>query len=72
MLRGGAHVHEFDRLTAIFEADFSAIIRHHDLHKGRMKSEGVNLSYTAYLVSACVAAMKAVPKANSQWHDDMP
>ena len=58
------------QVTAVFEADFSAIMRHRDLHKGRMKSEGINLSYTAYLVSACVAAMKAVPEVNSQWHDD--
>jgi 2-oxoglutarate dehydrogenase E2 component (dihydrolipoamide succinyltransferase) len=58
------------QVTAVFEADFSAIMRDRDLHKGRMKSEGINLSYTAYLVSACVAAMKAVPEVNSRWHDD--
>ena len=58
------------QVTAVFEADFSAITRHRDLNKSQMKSEGINLSYTAYLVSACVAAMKVVPEVNSQWHDD--
>ncbi|MBO0661708.1 2-oxo acid dehydrogenase subunit E2 [Jiella sp. MQZ9-1] len=58
------------QVTAVFEADFTAIMRHRDAHKARMKSEGVNLSYTAYIVAACTAAMKVVPEVNSQWHDD--
>ncbi|MCA1371026.1 2-oxo acid dehydrogenase subunit E2 [Bradyrhizobium sp. BRP14] len=58
------------QVTAVFEADFSAIIRHRDLHKDSMKAEGINLSYTAYIVAACIAAMKVVPEVNSQWHED--
>lgn len=58
------------QVTAVFEANFTAIMRHRDSHKDRMKAEGVNLSYTAYFVAASVAAMKAVPEVNSQWHDD--
>jgi 2-oxoglutarate dehydrogenase E2 component (dihydrolipoamide succinyltransferase) len=58
------------QVTAIFEADFTAIMRHRESHKDRMKAEGVNLSYTAYFVAASVAAMKLVPEVNSQWHDD--
>lgn len=58
------------QVTAIFEADFTAIMRHRENHKERMKAEGVNLSYTAYFVAASVAAMKLVPEVNSQWHDD--
>ncbi|PLU10910.1 dihydrolipoamide succinyltransferase [Sinorhizobium medicae] len=30
----------------------------------------VNLSYTAYIVLASVAAMRAVPEVNSRWHED--
>ena len=56
-------------VTALFEADFSAIIRHRDANKARLAAEGINLSYTAYLVSACVAAMRAVPEVNSRWHE---
>ncbi|MFK0161105.1 dihydrolipoamide acetyltransferase family protein [Rhizobium sp. NPDC090279] len=58
------------QVTAVFEADFTAIMRHREGHKDRLKAEGVNLSYTAYFVAASVAAMQAVPEVNSQWHDD--
>ncbi|ACP22597.1 dihydrolipoamide succinyltransferase component of 2-oxoglutaratedehydrogenase complex (plasmid) [Sinorhizobium fredii NGR234] len=57
-------------VTAVFEADFSAIMRHRDAHKAKPAAEGSPLSYTAYIVSACVAAMRAVPNVNSRWHDD--
>ncbi|MCT7664866.1 dihydrolipoamide acetyltransferase family protein [Shinella kummerowiae] len=54
-------------VTAVFEADFSAVIRHRDRSKA---ASGVSLSYTAYIVAACVSAMKAVPEVNSRWHGD--
>lgn len=54
-------------VTAVFEADFSAVMRHRDKMKA---ASGVALSYTAYIVAACVSAMKAVPEVNSRWHDD--
>ncbi|ASY65708.1 branched-chain alpha-keto acid dehydrogenase (plasmid) [Sinorhizobium sojae CCBAU 05684] len=57
-------------VTAVFEADFSAVIRHRNEHKARFAAEGANLSYTAYIVSACVDAMRAVPEVNSRWRDD--
>jgi 2-oxoglutarate dehydrogenase E2 component (dihydrolipoamide succinyltransferase) len=57
-------------VTAVFEADFSAIMRHRDAHKAKLAAEGITLSYTAYIVSACVTAMRAVPEVNSRWHDD--
>ncbi|MEW9614937.1 2-oxo acid dehydrogenase subunit E2 [Shinella sp. S4-D37] len=58
------------QVTAVFEADFTAIMRHRDAHKALMKAEGVNLSYTAYIVAASVAAMRVVPEVNSRWHAD--
>ncbi|BCH28472.1 dihydrolipoamide acetyltransferase component of pyruvate dehydrogenase complex [Mesorhizobium sp. L-8-10] len=57
-------------VTAVFEADFSAIMRHRGANRERMAAEGVSLSYTAYLVAASVAAMRAVPEINSRWHAD--
>ncbi|PDT83904.1 2-oxo acid dehydrogenase subunit E2 [Sinorhizobium sp. BJ1] len=57
-------------VTAVFEADFSAIMRHRDAHKAKLAAEGITLSYTAYIVSACVTAMRAVPEVNSRWHGD--
>jgi 2-oxoglutarate dehydrogenase E2 component (dihydrolipoamide succinyltransferase) len=57
-------------VTAVFEADFSAVMRHRDAHKQELAADGINLSYTAYIVSACVSATRAVPEVNSRWHDD--
>lgn len=57
-------------VTAVFEADFSAVMRHRDEHGKRLAADGTKLSYTAYVVSACVAAMRAVPEVNSRWHED--
>lgn len=57
-------------VTAVFEADWTAIMRHRELNKAVFAKEGVNLSLTAYLVAACVAAMREVPAINSRWHDD--
>lgn len=57
-------------VTAIFEADFTAVSAHRKRLKHEYAARGVNLSYTAYIVMACVQAMKAVPQVNSRWHDD--
>lgn len=57
-------------VTAVFEADFTAIMRHRDQNKAKLAASGISLSYTAYIVAACVSAMKEVPEINSQWHDD--
>ncbi|CCM79207.1 dihydrolipoamide acetyltransferase family protein [Rhizobium mesoamericanum] len=57
-------------VTAIFEADFTAVIKHREKSKAVFAADGVNLSYTAYIIAACVVAMRAVPEINSRWHDD--
>ncbi|PTM96092.1 dihydrolipoamide acetyltransferase family protein [Mycoplana dimorpha] len=57
-------------VTAVFEADFSAIMRHRKKHRAQFAAEGINLSYTAYIVAAAAAAMRAVPEINSRWHAD--
>jgi 2-oxoglutarate dehydrogenase E2 component (dihydrolipoamide succinyltransferase) len=57
-------------VTAIFEADFSAIIAHRGRHKAAFAQDGVNLTFTAYFLMASVAAMRAVPIINSRWHED--
>ncbi|MGO1079472.1 dihydrolipoamide acetyltransferase family protein [Inquilinus sp. CA228] len=57
-------------VTAVFEADFGAVLAHRQAHKAAFERQGVALTVTAYLVQACVAAMKAVPTVNSRWHDD--
>ncbi len=57
-------------VTAVFEADFSAIIAHREAHKAGFAKKGVKLSYTAYLVAAAAEAMKVAPAINSRWHAD--
>jgi len=65
-----ASVARAPHVTAMFEADFSAIIAHREAHKAAFARKGVKLSYTAYLVAAAAEAMKAAPAINSRWHDD--
>jgi 2-oxoglutarate dehydrogenase E2 component (dihydrolipoamide succinyltransferase) len=57
-------------VTAMFEADFTAIIRHRARRKDDWARQGVKLTYTAYIVAACIEAMKAAPAINSRWHED--
>lgn len=57
-------------VTAVFEADFSAIIAHRQAKKQDFAKDGVNLTFTAYFIAACVEAMKVAPTINSRWHDD--
>jgi len=57
-------------VTAMFEADFSAVAAHRNVAQADLERQGVKLTYTAYLVAASVAAMKAAPTVNSRWHDD--
>ena len=57
-------------VTAMFEADFSAIMAHRKAHKAAFEREGANLTFTAYFIAACVEAMRAAPAVNSRWYDD--
>lgn len=57
-------------VTAVFEADFSAIMAHRARHKAAFARAGANLTFTAYVLAACAKAMKAAPAVNSRWFDD--
>ncbi len=57
---------EAPHVTAVFEADFSAIAA----HKGKLAGQGVKLSYTAYLVKAAAEAMAVAPAINGRWESD--
>jgi 2-oxoglutarate dehydrogenase E2 component (dihydrolipoamide succinyltransferase) len=57
-------------VTAMFEADFSAIIAHREAHKAAWAKKGVKLTYSAYIVAAAAEAMKVAPAINSRWHED--
>jgi 2-oxoglutarate dehydrogenase E2 component (dihydrolipoamide succinyltransferase) len=53
-------------VTAMFEADFSAVAA----HKAAMAAEGVKLSYTAYIVKAAAEARAVAPAINGRWEKD--
>lgn len=59
-------VSEAPHVTAVFEADFSAVAA----HKAAMAARGVKLSYTAYLVKAAADAMGVAPAINGRWEKD--
>jgi 2-oxoglutarate dehydrogenase E2 component (dihydrolipoamide succinyltransferase) len=57
-------------VTAVFEADFSAIAAHRAKHKDAYAKAGATLTYSAYVVRAAADAMKVSPNVNARWHDD--
>ena len=56
-------VAEQPHVTAVFEADFSAVAA----HKAAMAAKGTKLSYTAYIVKAAAEAMAVAPAINGRW-----
>ena len=65
-----ASVQAAPHVTAVFEADLSAIIAHRQANKAAFARDGVKLTFSAYFIAAAAAAMKAAPAINSRWHDD--
>jgi 2-oxoglutarate dehydrogenase E2 component (dihydrolipoamide succinyltransferase) len=59
-------VSEAPHVTAVFEADFSAVAA----HKAALTAKGVKLSYTAYVVKAAAEAMAVAPSINGRWEKD--
>jgi 2-oxoglutarate dehydrogenase E2 component (dihydrolipoamide succinyltransferase) len=57
-------------VTAMFEADFGAIVVHRTAHKAEFERAGVNLTFTAYFIAAAAAAMATAPAVNGRWFDD--
>jgi len=53
-------------VTAVFEADFSAVAA----HKAALAARGQKLSYTAYIVKAAAEAMAVAPAINGRWEKD--
>ncbi len=57
---------EAPHVTALFEADFSAIAA----HKKALAEKGVKLSFTAYVIKAAADAMEVAPAINGRWESD--
>jgi 2-oxoglutarate dehydrogenase E2 component (dihydrolipoamide succinyltransferase) len=63
-------LHTAPHVTTVFEADMSAVLDHRARHRADFEHRGASLTLTAYFISACVDAIRAVPEANSRWTDD--
>lgn len=57
-------------VTSVFEVDLGAVAAHREAQKADVAARGARLTYTPYFIRATVEAIRAVPEANSRWHDD--
>ena len=62
--------HTSPHVTTVMEANLQRVTDHREAHKAAFARDGVNLTYTAYWISALVAALKAVPLVNSSWTEE--
>ena len=62
-------LHTSPHVTTVFEADLSGVLADRARLREAFASEGIALTLTAYFVQAAVAALRAVPEANSRWTD---
>jgi 2-oxoglutarate dehydrogenase E2 component (dihydrolipoamide succinyltransferase) len=56
-------------VTTVFETDLTQVLKDRAQHRDDFARRGAPLTLTAYFVQACVAAIRAVPEANSRWTD---
>lgn len=62
-------LHTAPHVTTVFEADLTAVLAHRERHRDEFAREDAPLTLTAYFLQAVVAAIRAVPEANSHWTD---
>jgi 2-oxoglutarate dehydrogenase E2 component (dihydrolipoamide succinyltransferase) len=69
-----AHMVESKRTSphvlTVMEADMSRVVKHRAANKSAFEKDGVNLTFTAYFMTAIVAGLKAYPIVNSSWTDE--
>lgn len=63
-------LHTAPHVTAIFEADLSAVLKHRAANKETFARAGAALTLTVYFIAASIAALRKVPQVNSRWFDD--
>jgi 2-oxoglutarate dehydrogenase E2 component (dihydrolipoamide succinyltransferase) len=60
-------LHTAPHVTTVFEASLGAVLQHRAAQRDGFARRGAPLTLTAYFVQAAVAALRAVPEANSRW-----
>jgi pyruvate/2-oxoglutarate dehydrogenase complex dihydrolipoamide acyltransferase (E2) component len=62
--------HTSPHVTTVMEADLSQVVKHRESNKETFSREGINLTFTAYFISAIVSALQAYPIVNSSWSEE--
>jgi 2-oxoglutarate dehydrogenase E2 component (dihydrolipoamide succinyltransferase) len=62
--------HTSPHVLTVMEADMSKVVKHRSANKSLFERDGVNLTFTAYFMSAIVAGLKHYPIVNSSWSDE--
>jgi len=57
-------------VTTVMEVDLKRVVEHRKANKESFARDAVNLTFTAYFVSAVVAALRDYPIVNSSWSDE--
>ena len=57
-------------VLTVMEADMSRVAAHRAANKESFARDGVNLTFTAYFITAIAAGLKAYPMTNSSWTDE--
>jgi 2-oxoisovalerate dehydrogenase E2 component (dihydrolipoyl transacylase) len=63
-------LHTSPHVLTVMEADMSRVARHRSVNKESFARDGINLTFTAYFMTAIVAGLKAYPNVNSSWTDE--
>src|SRR5512133_2850213 len=62
--------HASPHVLTVMEADMSRVAKHRSANKEMFARDGVNLTFTAYFMTAIVAGLKAYPTVNSSWTEE--
>ena len=59
--------HTSPHVSTVMEADLTHVVSHRQNNKETFSRDGVNLTFTAYFISAAIAGLKSFPIVNSSW-----
>jgi 2-oxoglutarate dehydrogenase E2 component (dihydrolipoamide succinyltransferase) len=57
-------------VLTVMEADMLRVVKHRSANKEIFARDGINLTFTAYFMSAIVTGLKNYPLVNSSWSDE--
>jgi 2-oxoisovalerate dehydrogenase E2 component (dihydrolipoyl transacylase) len=62
--------HISPHVLTVMEADMNRVVKHRSANKEVFTRDGINLTFTAYFITAIVAGLKTYPNVNSSWTDE--